>query len=188
VPHGVAAAILGELLEVRAFAALVVRLDADLGQTTIAGQPRIARDLREVGVHATRLLVAETLDQLPQTPLRAEAYIGRSEPHFAASRRRHGVRELVAAAAFECQRDWHAFGEQRGIDMIIEPALPALGAAQRDCQVHGPFDAERQRRWRPAHELRLGRSPIPTRHEVVEHGGDAQHADPGGTDDHAVRH
>ena len=55
-----------ELLEVGAFAALLVGLDADFLQAAIARQPGVARHLREVGVDAPHLVGAEPLEQLAQ--------------------------------------------------------------------------------------------------------------------------
>jgi len=50
VTHRVAIAIFRELLEVGSFTALLVRLDPDLLQPAVAGQPRVARNLREIRV------------------------------------------------------------------------------------------------------------------------------------------
>ena len=57
--HGVTVAVLRELLEVRALAALVKRLDADLLQTPVPGQPRVARNLGEIRIHAAHFGLAD---------------------------------------------------------------------------------------------------------------------------------
>jgi hypothetical protein len=52
VPYGIADAILGQLLEVRAFAALLKGLDTDFGEPSIAGEPGTPRDVSEVRLDA----------------------------------------------------------------------------------------------------------------------------------------
>src|SRR6185436_753241 len=69
-PNRVAVAILGELLEVGALAALHERLDADLLEPPVAGQPCIARDLGEIGIDAARLGDTEPYPQVAQPGLR----------------------------------------------------------------------------------------------------------------------
>src|SRR4051812_13589946 len=58
-PDRIAIAIFGQLLEVRAFAALLEGLDADFLQATVASEPRVTRDLREIRIHATPLRLTE---------------------------------------------------------------------------------------------------------------------------------
>ena len=109
VAHRIADAVLGQLLEVGALAALLVGLDADFLQAAIAGQPGVARDLREVGIDAARLVGAEPLEQLAQSPARADAHVRRRERHLAAPRRGHRVGGLDALPAASDSRDRQAF-------------------------------------------------------------------------------
>jgi len=70
-PHRVAVAIFRELLEVRAFTALLIRLDPDLLQPVIPGEPRIACNLLEVRKDAALFALTESLHQLAETEPRA---------------------------------------------------------------------------------------------------------------------
>ena len=79
VAHRIADAVLGQLLEVRAFAALLVGLDADFLQAAIARKPRVPCHLGEVGVDTAHLVGAEPLEQLAQPPARADPHIRRRE-------------------------------------------------------------------------------------------------------------
>ena len=91
VAHRIAVAVLGELLEVGAFAALLVGLDADFLQPAVAREPGITRHLREVGVRAPRLGFAERVPAARSRPsTRADAQIGGRKVDFAAPRR-HGL-------------------------------------------------------------------------------------------------
>src|SRR5688572_31311235 len=67
VPHRIAVAVFGELLEIGTFAALLVSLDADFLQSPVAGQPGITRDLREIGIGTPRFTVAGALQHLAET-------------------------------------------------------------------------------------------------------------------------
>ena len=68
VPHRVANPVFRQLLEVGALPAPLVALDADLLQAAIAGQPRVAGDLRKIGIDAPRLAGPDPLEQLDQPP------------------------------------------------------------------------------------------------------------------------
>src|SRR5262245_8353399 len=74
-PDRVAHVVLGQLLEVGALAAALIRLDADLLQAAIARQPGVARNLGEVGIDAPDLRRAELFQQLAQSPARPDAYV-----------------------------------------------------------------------------------------------------------------
>ena len=93
----VAVAVFGQLLEVGAFAAPLVGLDADFLQAAIAREPGVTRDLREVGIRARRVSVhADALEQLEQAQPGADAQVRGREVDFAAARRRDLVGDLDA--------------------------------------------------------------------------------------------
>ena len=93
-PDRIAGAVVGELFEVRAFAALLVGLDADFLQAAVAGQPRVARELGEVGIDARVSVGTDPLEEL-QKPQRDRTRMSAGEN--VTSPRRVGVAPYVVS-------------------------------------------------------------------------------------------
>ncbi len=119
VPHRIAVAIFRELLEIRALAALLVGLDTDFLKATVAGKPRVTRDLLKIRIHAPFFSFAQPLHQLAEAEARAHLYIRRLEHHFATTRRRNGVAHLHLLAGADGKLPWHSFNEQTRIGVIV---------------------------------------------------------------------
>src|SRR4029079_12785020 len=98
VPHGVTHAVLRELLEICALAALLIGLDADFLQPMVASEPRIPRNLRKVGVNTPTFQRSKAFEQIAKAPTRSNADVSRLEPRFATACRCHQIGELDPGA------------------------------------------------------------------------------------------
>ncbi len=66
VAYGIAQVVLGQLVEVRAFAAAPIGLDAELREPPVSREPGVTGHLGEIGKHAARLQLTEALEQLAE--------------------------------------------------------------------------------------------------------------------------
>ena len=174
--------VLGELLEVGALSAKLMRLDADFLQPMRAGQPRVARHLGEVRVDAALFGGAEPLEQHAQAETRTDADVCRREGDSAPQRRRRIVGRLDARAAGERQLQRHAFGEERRIGVVVQLAAPRIGALDLDGQPHQSLDADCEcRRQAARHSCgrsaprAKGRGVVPRRQCRERKDGEARH-------------
>jgi hypothetical protein len=124
VPHRIADAVLGQLLEVGAFAALLIGLDADFLQAPVAGQPRILRHLREVGEHAPGLDGAKPFEHFTQPESRFQSHVGGSKLHLAARGGNNAVPCFGGGVGRQPQRQWQSFREQTRGGVVVKLTLP----------------------------------------------------------------
>ncbi len=171
VPHRVADAVLGQLLEVGAAAALLIGLDADFLQAPIAGQPGVARDLARNQGTRDAVGWAEPFPQLAQPPARSDAHVGGRERDFAPQRRHDAVGRLDAFAADHGHRDRQAVGLERRIGVVVEIAAPGPATAGVDLQVDLTPAANRKRRRQPSRHRDRRLPPRCARLRVVGRGG-----------------
>jgi hypothetical protein len=114
----VAWSVLGKLLEVGAFAALHLRLDADVGQSPVGGQPGVARDGRKVREHRTRFVRTDAPLQLEAAAQALHAHVGRFEYDTAAAARLHGVAQLRLGVRAQVGGDGQALRIEVGVGMV----------------------------------------------------------------------
>ena len=181
VPNRIAVAILGELLEVRALAALLKRLDADFLQPPVAGEPCVARDLGEIRIHAAHLgrrRGARASSHKPSTE-RTRASAGAN----VISPRRVGVtrvRRIDALAVRQHERVRQALRDDARIDVVVklhaQSCAPSCSSVARTLRSTPIANAGGNRRVKRTFAARQRRRE----QHVVGDGREQQHDDRGG--------
>ncbi|HTU62231.1 MAG TPA: hypothetical protein VMF89_27420, partial [Polyangiales bacterium] len=169
-PHRIAVAILRELLEIRALAALLKGLDPDLLQPPIAGEPGIARNLLEIRKHAPLFARTQPLQQLAETEAGAHMHVRRLEYDFASPRRRDGVLKLYLLATGQIERLRHSFAVETRVRVVVQPAAPIERAFRLHDHAHRLRYANGERGRQLANQLHIRLPPRRSRREEIRRG------------------
>ncbi len=124
VPQRIADAVFRQLFEVRAFAAALIGLDAELLQAAVAGEPGVARDLGEVWKYAPGLSLAQPLEQLAQSKPGSDMDIRGLQGYIAAPHGHDVVRDLGLLASLNREAYGKAVGTECRVDIVIQQAPP----------------------------------------------------------------